>query len=118
MRIKRVIMFASLLLALSGSAYAQRGKIEGAADVRTSFYDKDLSFVVHGAQFGYGFTDWFSAGVRLESSVSMFEENGITIADKNATAGLYTNFNLLRFDSNVLSVSASGGASLKSDGWK
>ena len=48
----------------------------------------------------------------------MFKTDGITLADKNATAGLYTNFNVLKFDSNVLSLSASGGASLKGNRWK
>lgn len=118
MRIKKVILLVSLLLALSSVAYAQKGKLEGGVDTRMSFYDDDLSLVATGAQFGYGFTDWFSAGLRLESSVSMFKTDGITLADNNATAGLYTNFNVLKFDSNVLSLSASGGASLKGNGWK
>lgn len=82
MRIKKVILLASLLLALSSVAYAQKGKLEGGVDTRMSFYDDDLSLVATGAQFGYGFTDWFSAGLRLESSVSMFKTDGITLADK------------------------------------
>lgn len=76
MRIKKVILLASLLLALSSVAYAQKGKLEGGVDTRMSFYDDDLSLVATGAQFGYGFTDWFSAGLRLESSVSMFKTDG------------------------------------------
>lgn len=57
MRIKKVILLASLLLALSSVAYAQKGKLEGGVDTRMSFYDDDLSLVATGAQFGYGFTD-------------------------------------------------------------
>ena len=77
MRIKKVILLVSFLLALSSVAYAQKGKLEGGVDTRMSFYDDDLSLVATGAQFGYGFTDWFSAGLRLESSVSSSRQTAL-----------------------------------------
>ena len=118
MGFRKYIMAATLLLAFGGTAMAQKNKLTLELGTHISAYDKEFAPIGLRADWGYGIADWLTVGFRLEDVVSLVELDDVKTYDQNATSGLFARFNVLKFDSNVLSVKAVGGTSLTNDDWK
>lgn len=115
---KIMLAIALLQCAASTNLYAQKNDIVFGLDTHISTYDKKFSPIELGAEVSYGFTNWLTAGIRLEEAFAHVKEYGEKTYLDNSTVGIVANGDVWKFGQGVLAVKASAGTTFTDNDWK
>lgn len=111
---KMKLIAAICLMMVSVSAFAQKQDIQVGVNTHISTYDKEFAPLEVAAEVGYGFTDCFSAGLRVEQAYAHVDKDGAKTYNDNTTLGLVAKGDVVKFgNSGLLSLKGAVGSTLK-----